>query len=315
MKRYINFFAVVATLLTLLTINPFNFISPAFAATSQEADIRSYNYPNNYLDGYGGIYDKAIKVSPTVTSYRLHFARIATAANDRVSVSSSYNSSTQEAGTIYLSQSGYVTDVWTPWITGPSYINLITTNDGNVSTGYVVDKIEYNGTSSPFLNSAALIPNSFPSASNLTVYQASSVSTYGYTSYVNSGLSALDAISNANIGFTSSSSSTAQVRISANNNTTLDYFALTQPYSSSGTPIDASQTTSWSYVTLSLNHAVMNSWGFTAANKQKTVTHELGHVLSLNHQTYEDVNSIMKPGKLNISTPSSVDISNLQYKW
>ena len=273
------------------------------------------NYPNNYIDGVK-FYDLSINTSSTVTSYRLHFARIATATNDRVSVSSSYSSLTQEAGTIYLSMgSGYYTNVWTPWITGGSHVNLITTNDGSVSTGFYIDQIEYNGTSSPLINSAAFYPNSFASVSNLTVYQSASVNTYGFTNYVTNGLTAYDSIINANIGYTSSTSSTSQVRISANNTTGLDYFAITQPYDSSGNAINQTALTTWSYATVILNSAVMTSWGFSTENKQKTVTHELGHILSLKHQDSIDVNSIMKPGKLIITSPSSIDIANLQNKW
>ncbi|MNI29857.1 hypothetical protein D3C73_836820 [compost metagenome] len=314
MKK-IQFIAIVFTFIFILIGSTNYTSSTVFAATAQEVDIRSDNYPNNYTDGLGGVYSKFITTSSTVTSYRLHFARIATATNDRVSVSSSYNSSTIEAGTIYLNQSGYVTDVWTPWITGPAYIHLITTNDGNVSTGFVVDKIEYNGSSSPLTNTSAFYPNSFSSVSNLTVYQSSSVSTYGYTNYITNALNSFDSITNADIGFTASSSSSAKVRVSVNNTSGLDYFALTQPYSSSGNPISAAETTSWSYATIVLNNAVMNSWGFTTTNKQKVVTHELGHILSLKHQDNVDVNSVMKTGKLNITTPSSTDISNIQYKW
>ncbi|WP_223067354.1 M43 family zinc metalloprotease [Paenibacillus caui] len=313
--KHIVRFASIALVIFAVVFSHYYSSQHVYASTVQEVDLRSSNYPDTYLDGYKGIYDRAVTTSSTITSYRLHFLRIATATNDRVSVSSSYNTTTQEAGTIYLSQSGYVTDVWTPWITGSAYVNLITTNDGNVSTGFVIDKIEYNGTSSPLVNSAAFYPNSFSSVSNLSVYQSSSVSTYGYTSFVNNGLNILDIITNANIGFTPSTSSTAQVQISANNSTGLDYFALTQPYSSSGSPISSVDTTTWSYATVVFNNAVMNSWGFSTDNKQKTVTHELGHVLSLKHQDNIDVNSIMKVGKLTITSPSSTDISNLQYRW
>ncbi|WP_151735943.1 M43 family zinc metalloprotease [Paenibacillus tengchongensis] len=290
------------------------FESSAYASTVQEVDLRSANYPGNYIDGMN-IYDQRVSVSSTIGSYRLHFARIATAANDRVSVTSSYSGTSQEAGTIYLTSSGYSTDIWTPWITGPAYINLITTNDGNVSTGFVVDYIEYTGTSSPLINANAFYPNSFSSVSNLSVYQAPSVATYGYSTMVTNGLNSYDAITNANIGFTASTSTTAQVRISANNTSGLDFFAITQPYTSSGKAISSIETTTWGYATVVINNAVMNSWGLTTTNKQKVITHELGHILSLNHQTNLDVNSIMKTGKLTITSPSSVDISNIQYKW
>ncbi|NUU75747.1 hypothetical protein [Paenibacillus xylanilyticus] len=302
-------------LVVLLMFSQSIYLPAANAATVQEVDFRSDNYPNNYIEG-SKAYDRVVKVSPTVTSYRLHFARIGLANGDRVSVSSSYNSTTQEAGTIYYySNGGYTTDVWTPWITGPAYVNLITNKDGLTSTGYVIDQIEYNGTSSPNINSAAFFPNSFSSVSNISVYQAPTVSTYGYSSYVTNALNQLDNISNANIGYTNSTSTTAQVRISANNNSALDYFALVQPYDSSGKAINETDSKTWSYATMVLNHGVMTKWGFTASNKQGTVTHEVGHLVSLSHQMNLDANSIMKTGKKNNTTFTSLDISNIQYRW
>jgi hypothetical protein len=308
-----KFFYSFLVILFVLSQNAY--VPPASAATVEEIDLRSSNYPNNYVEG-GRYYDQLVKVSPTITSYRLHFARIGLANGDRVSVSSAYNSTTQEAGTIYYSSNGgYTTDVWTPWITGQAYVNLITNKDGLTSTGYVIDKIEFNGTSSGLVNSAAFVPNSFTSVSNISVYQAASVSTYGYSSFVSNALNQLDNITNANIGFTNTSSTTAQVRISVNTNPDLDYFAVVQPYDSSGKAITKQESKTWSYATMILNHGVMNKWGFTSSNKQGTVTHEVGHLVSLDHQEYLDVSSIMKPGKKNITTFTPLDIANIQYRW
>lgn len=302
-------------LVILFVCSQIIYISPANAATTQEIDLRSEGYPNNYKENSKSS-DKPVYLSSTVTSYRLHFNRIALANGDRVSVSSSYDKVTQEGGTIYYSAGGgYTTDVWTPWITGPAYVNLITNNDGLTSTGYLIDKIEFNGTSSPLVNSAAFFPNAFTSASSISVYQAASVSTYGYSSLVTTALNQLDNITNANIGFTNSTSTTAQVRISANNNTDLDYFAMVQPYDSSGKAITELESKTWSYATMVLNHGVMTKWGFSSANKQGTVTHEVGHLVSLMHQRNYDVNSIMQIGKKNNTSFSPVDIANIQYRW
>ncbi|WP_145323425.1 hypothetical protein [Paenibacillus xylanexedens] len=302
-------------LVILFVCSQSTYIAPASAATVTEIDLRSEGYPGNYRENSKSS-DKFVNLSSTVTSYRLHFNRIALANGDRVSVSSAYSTATQEAGTIYYSASGgYTTDVWTPWITGPAYVNLIVNNDGQTSTGYLIDKIEFNGTSSPLVNSAAFFPNAFTSASNISVYQSPTVSTYGYSSYVTTALNQLDNITNANIGFTNSTSTTAQVRISANNNADLDYFAIVQPYDSSGKAITELESKTWSYATMVLNHGVMTKWGFNSTNKQGTVTHEVGHLVSLMHQKNYDVNSIMKAGKKNITTFTPVDIANIQYRW
>ncbi|MDT0125081.1 hypothetical protein Q9R46_20625 [Paenibacillus sp. RRE4] len=302
-------------LVVLFILSPIISVSPVSAATVQEIDLRSEGYPGNYKENTRSS-DKFVTLSPTVTSYRLHFNRIALANGDRVSVSSSYSKTTQEAGTIYYSAGGgYTSDVWTPWITGPAYVNLIVNNDGQTSTGYLIDKIEFNGSSSPLINSSAFFPNSFTSVSNISVYQSPSVSTYGYSTYVSTALNQLKNISNANIGFTNSSSTAAQVRISANNSRDIDYFAIVQPYDSSGKPINELASNTWSYATMVLNHGVMTAWGFNTNNKQGTVTHEVGHLVSLKHQENYDVNSIMQKGKKNNTSFTPIDIANIQYRW
>ncbi|CAM3333045.1 MULTISPECIES: hypothetical protein [Brevibacillus] len=53
---------------------------------------------------------------------------------------------------------------------------------------------------------------------------------------------------------------------------------------------------------------------FSSINRHKTVLHEIGHAYALEHQP-KGVNSVMVPGKLTITSPTSLDISNLKWKY
>lgn len=194
------------------------------------------------------------------------------------------------------------------------------TSDSQVGAGYYIDKIEYIGNSKPFDSTTPLdtfLKNSFPASiiANIKYWEDPSVSTLGYATMSANARSDYDAIINANIGFTAVSTSTnADLRIYAGDYG-VDYFGLTKAYDTSGNLISTTSSTQWYKSQVLLNHKNMTSWGFNSANKQKTVTHEYGHVLALEHQKYSDVNSVMKTGKLSYDHPQAIDIQNLQWKW
>jgi predicted Zn-dependent protease len=63
-----------------------------------------------------------------------------------------------------------------------------------------------------------------------------------------------------------------------------------------------------------MNNGYMNRDTYSTDNKHKTTMHELGHALSLLHQ-YDPTVSMMKQGELTYTDPTSLDISNLQWKY
>lgn len=58
----------------------------------------------------------------------------------------------------------------------------------------------------------------------------------------------------------------------------------------------------------------MKNDGYSSTNRHKTVVHEIGHVYALEHQP-KGVNSVMVPGKATITSPTSLDKSNLKWKY
>lgn len=288
--------------------------SLAVASTVQPIDVRSGNYPNNYVDGQSyGIYQSQIKLTSGITKYRLHFSKIGISTGDAVYISSGpfHNTST-----IYYTQStgGFTTNVWSPWITGNTgYVTLVTNNDGNTGIGYSIDQIEFEGvagqSSAPFTNGI------FASAAALKVWQDTSMNTYGYSNFVTSALPEWDNITNADVSLTTTTiQSNADIRLYAGDYSYMGYFAITKAFNTSGTDITGNGST-WYKSSSFFNYPVMNAWAFTSTNKQKTVTHEIGHNIGLNDQDTWDTNSIMRQGRLDIIHPSSIDILNIQNKW
>jgi len=313
-KKFSKFFYSFFTFgLFISTIFP----TLAFADGVTEVDFHSNNYPNLYDDwGCGqSYYDIVPMVSPTITSYRFHFNKIDTKTGDKVAVR-------KIGATTALNEwTGYFTDKWSDWSSGSQLkIEMTCTSDNQVGAGYYIDKIEYVGTSKPYDSTTPLdtfLKNSFPTSiiSNIKYWEDPSVSTLGYATMSANARNDYDAISNANIGFTAvSTSANADLRIYAGNYG-VDYFGLTKAYDTSGNEITQGASTQWYKSHVLINNSNMNSWGFNSTNKQKTVTHEYGHVLALDHQKYSDVNSVMKSGKLSYDHPQAIDIQNLQWKW
>lgn len=85
-------------------------------------------------------------------------------------------------------------------------------------------------------------------------------------------------------------------------------------YTSSGDCSQTSYNTRWDASVIFLSKTNMDADGYNATNKRKTVAHEFGHVYALEHQS-PGVNSIMVGGKGTITSPTSLDINNLQWKY
>jgi hypothetical protein len=58
----------------------------------------------------------------------------------------------------------------------------------------------------------------------------------------------------------------------------------------------------------------MDLKGYNQTNRHKTIVHEIGHAYALVHQPV-GVDSVMVGGKSTITSPTSLDISNLQFKY
>jgi len=72
----------------------------------------------------------------------------------------------------------------------------------------------------------------------------------------------------------------------------------------------------WDAATILLFPDYMRNHGYSDKQKNKTVVHEFGHVFSLRHQDDPSVSSVMVAGEGNsLTSPTSLDISNLQWKY
>lgn len=65
---------------------------------------------------------------------------------------------------------------------------------------------------------------------------------------------------------------------------------------------------------LRLNNYTTSGANFTAANYNKTAMHELGHAFYMKHQ-HSSVNSVLKSGKYSYNDYTSLDKSNLAFRY
>lgn len=143
-------------------------------------------------------------------------------------------------------------------------------------------------------------------------YEDPAISTLGYSYFTANARADYAGISDADIGFLNVYSYTdAEIRFYAGDYGD-DYAGVLQPYKTDGS--SASTTDSWYKAHVILNNGYMDRNDYSNVNKHKTTIHELGHALSLLHQ-YSPTDSVMKQGKLTYTDPTSLDISNLQWKY
>lgn len=146
---------------------------------------------------------------------------------------------------------------------------------------------------------------------NMTYWESSTVSANGYASYASDARNDWQGISNADVDYSNASSeSTATIRSYAGNYG-LDYAGRIVPYSGGR---EASTNSTWDMVQIILNDYYMDSYGYSNANRHKTTIHEFGHSLGLVHQD-SATDSVMKQGLYTYTNPTSLDVSNIQWKY
>ncbi|GEB35932.1 MULTISPECIES: hypothetical protein [Brevibacillus] len=85
-------------------------------------------------------------------------------------------------------------------------------------------------------------------------------------------------------------------------------------YNSNGACKDTSYNSRWDASVVLLSYDNMKDQDFSPTNRKKTVIHEFGHVYALEHQP-ANTDSIMVGGKGTLTSPTDLDVSNLQWKY
>ncbi|WP_139490376.1 matrixin family metalloprotease [Brevibacillus dissolubilis] len=149
--------------------------------------------------------------------------------------------------------------------------------------------------------------------SSMSYYQDASVGNLGYGTFASDAKADYDGISSANIGYTSAGSD-PMIRAFAGNYG-LDFAGIIDPFKRGGTSyVSAGVNEGWDMVQIRLNDYYMDYYGYSTANRHKTTVHEFGHSLGLMHQD-SATDSVMKQGLYTYTNPTSLDISNLQWKY
>lgn len=165
-------------------------------------------------------------------------------------------------------------------------------------------------------NANAFFGSGFPTSiiMSMDYWEESTVSSLGYSSYFATSRVDYAGLSDSDIGFSGGSTeSAADLRVYAGDYYWETWEGKVRAWNSSGVEITLDPTTTGTWYK---SHLLLNSGqmvGYTAHEKQATVGHELGHVLSLRHQDLDAV-SIMKQ-ETTYAAPQSLDSSNLAWKY
>ncbi|MFC5469037.1 hypothetical protein ACFPPD_09905 [Cohnella suwonensis] len=164
---------------------------------------------------------------------------------------------------------------------------------------------------------AAFWTSGFPSSiiSHIDYWEQSTIASLGYDYYTANSRADWALLPNSDVAYyKTTSQADADLRFFAGDYGS-DYWGFTKAYLSNGTEvINVEDGSVWYKCQILLNDGQMDRDNFTNSNRHHTTLHEVGHALSLAHQ-FAPTDSAMKQGQLTYTDPTSLDSSNIQWKY
>ncbi|MED1949759.1 hypothetical protein EDM59_30730 [Brevibacillus nitrificans] len=138
-----------------------------------------------------------------------------------------------------------------------------------------------------------------------------------YGTYINDAISDYSSISGVDFGFSEGDdffNSDLYILVTEENDIYHGMGGVMVPCDwSGGNCNEVGTNTRWDAAGIFIFDDYMNSNNYSSNERNKVIVHEFGHLYALRHQT--QANSVMYPERTTITSPTSLDISNLQWKY